>query len=78
MSEEKLNELKEKVAGLQEELKELTPEEVKQVTGGSEFKLRHCDNCGGYVQNCNRPDLKGTHLCPFGGDEGRMSSQFQI
>ena len=35
MSEEKLNELKEKVAGLQEELKELTPEELEQVTGGS-------------------------------------------
>ncbi|MDO4809806.1 MAG: hypothetical protein Q4A04_07570 [Eubacteriales bacterium] len=34
MSEEKLNELKEKVAGLQEELKELTPEELEQVTGG--------------------------------------------
>ena len=35
MSEEKLNELKEKVADLQEELKELTPEELSQVTGGS-------------------------------------------
>ena len=34
MSEEKLNELKEKVAGLQEEVKELTPEELEQVTGG--------------------------------------------
>ena len=34
MSEEKLNELKEKVAGLQEELKELTPEELGQVFGG--------------------------------------------
>ena len=31
MSEEKLNELKEKVAGLQEELKELTPEEIEKV-----------------------------------------------
>ena len=35
MSEEKLNELKEKVAGLQEELKKLTPEEFEQVTGGA-------------------------------------------
>ena len=35
MSEEKLNELKEKVAGLQEELKELTPEELEQVCGGN-------------------------------------------
>ena len=35
MSEEKSNELKEKVAGLQEELKELTPEELEQVTGGA-------------------------------------------
>ena len=34
MSEEKLNELKEKVAGLQEELKELTPEEIEKVFGG--------------------------------------------
>ena len=34
MSEEKLNELKEKVANLQEELKELTPEEVEKVFGG--------------------------------------------
>ena len=34
MSEEKLNELKEKVANLQEELKELTPEELEQVCGG--------------------------------------------
>ena len=34
MSEERINELKEKVAGLQEELKELTPEELEQVTGG--------------------------------------------
>ena len=34
MSEEKLNELKEKVASLQEELKELTPEELEQVCGG--------------------------------------------
>ena len=36
MSEEKLNELKEKVAGLQEELKELTPEEIEKVFGGYE------------------------------------------
>ena len=35
MSEEKLNELKEKVAGLQEELKELTPEEIEKVFGGA-------------------------------------------
>ena len=42
MSEEKLNELKEKVAGLQEELKELTPEELEQVCGGiGEAKLRY-------------------------------------
>ena len=34
MSEEKLNELKEKVAGLQEELKELAPEEIEKVFGG--------------------------------------------
>ena len=34
MSEEKLNELKEKVANLQEELKELTPEEIEKVFGG--------------------------------------------
>ena len=34
MSEEKLNELKEKVAGLQEELKEHTPEEIEKVFGG--------------------------------------------
>lgn len=34
MSEKKLNELKEKVAELQEELKELTPEELEQVFGG--------------------------------------------
>lgn len=34
MSEEKLNELKEKVAELQEELKELTPEEIEKVFGG--------------------------------------------
>ena len=34
MSEEKLNELKEKVANLQEELKELTPEELEKVNGG--------------------------------------------
>ena len=34
MSEEKLNELKEKVASLQEELKELTPEEIEKVFGG--------------------------------------------
>ena len=34
MTEDKLNELKEKVAGLQEELKELTPEELEQVFGG--------------------------------------------
>ena len=35
MSEEKLNELKEKVASLQEELKELTPEEIEKVFGGA-------------------------------------------
>ena len=35
MSEKKLNELKEKVADLQEELKELTPEELEQVFGGA-------------------------------------------
>ena len=34
MSEEKINELKEKEASLQEELKELTPEELEQVCGG--------------------------------------------
>ena len=34
MSEEKLNELKEKVAGLQEELRELAPEEIEKVFGG--------------------------------------------
>ena len=39
MSEEKLNELKEKVAGLQEELKELTPEELGQVFGGVAYEL---------------------------------------
>ena len=37
MSEEKLNELKEKVAGLQEELKELAPEEIEKVFGGGAF-----------------------------------------
>ena len=37
MSEEKLNELKEKVAGLQEELKELTPEEIEKVFGGGDI-----------------------------------------
>ena len=35
MSEEKLNELKEKVANLQEEIRELTPEELEQVFGGA-------------------------------------------
>ena len=39
MSEEKLNELKEKVAGLQEELKELTPEEIEMVFGGGAYEL---------------------------------------
>ena len=39
MSEEKLNELKEKVAGLQEELKELTPEEIEKVFGGGAFEM---------------------------------------
>ena len=39
MSEEKLNELKEKVAGLQEELKELTPEEIEKVFGGVAYEL---------------------------------------
>ena len=39
MSKEKLNELKEKVAGLQEELKELTPEELGQVFGGVAYEL---------------------------------------
>ena len=39
MSEEKLNELKEKVAGLQEELKELTPEEIEKVFGGGASEL---------------------------------------
>ena len=39
MSEEKLNELKEKVAGLQEELKELTPEEIEKVFGGGAFDM---------------------------------------
>ena len=34
MPEEKINELKEKVADLQEELKELTPEEIEKVFGG--------------------------------------------
>ena len=34
MSEKKLNELKEKVAELQEELKGLTPEEIEKVFGG--------------------------------------------
>lgn len=34
MSEKKINELKEKAADLQKELKELTPEELKQVNGG--------------------------------------------
>ena len=37
MSEEKLNELKEKVAGLQEELKELAPEEIEKVFGGGAY-----------------------------------------
>lgn len=37
MSEKKLNELKEKVADLQEELKELTPEELEQVFGGGAY-----------------------------------------
>ena len=35
MSEKKLNELKEKVADLQEEIRELTPEELEQVFGGA-------------------------------------------
>ena len=39
MSEEKLNELKEKVAGLQEELKELTPEEIEKVFGGGAYEM---------------------------------------
>ena len=39
MSEEKLNELKEKVANLQEELKELTPEELEQVCGGADSNI---------------------------------------
>ena len=39
MYEEKLNELKEKVAGLQEELKELTPEEIEKVFGGGAYEL---------------------------------------
>ena len=39
MSEEKINELKEKVAGLQEELKELTPEEIEKVFGGGAFEM---------------------------------------
>ena len=41
MSEEKLNELKEKVAGLQEELKELTPEEIEKVFGGNVGDIKH-------------------------------------
>ena len=42
MSEKKLNELKEKVAELQEELKELTPEEIEKVFGGAgmDYKTR--------------------------------------
>ena len=43
MSEEKLNELKEKVAGLQEELKELTPEEIEKVFGG-DVKMKQGTN----------------------------------
>ena len=39
MSEKKLNELKEKVAELQEELKELTPEEIEKVFGGGAFDM---------------------------------------
>ena len=39
MSEEKINELKEKVAGLQEELKELTPEEIEKVFGGGAYVM---------------------------------------
>ena len=39
MSEKKLNELKEKVADLQEELKELTPEELEQVFGGGAYVM---------------------------------------
>ena len=39
MSEEKINELKEKVAGLQEELKELTPEEIEKVFGGGAYEM---------------------------------------
>ena len=35
MSEKKLNELKERVAELQEEIRELTPEELEQVFGGA-------------------------------------------
>ena len=35
MTEKKLNELKEKVTDLQEELKELTPEELEQVFSGA-------------------------------------------
>ena len=35
MSEEKLNELKEKTADLPEELKKLTPEEMEQIFGGA-------------------------------------------
>ena len=43
MSEEKLNELKEKVANLQEELKELTPEEIEKVFGG-DLKMKQGTN----------------------------------
>ena len=35
MSEEKLNELKKKVADLQEEIRKLTPEELEKVFGGT-------------------------------------------
>ena len=42
MSEEKLNELKEKVANLQEEIRELTPEELEQVFGGAGEVERRC------------------------------------
>ena len=51
MSEEILNELKEKVAGLQEELKELTPEELEQVFGGAgmDYKTKFPMNISGVI-----------------------------